>query len=155
MKGAKCFRSVLFFFFFGGLRLKNWDHAPSHPWLPLIKLQRGWFCWIMVSCALSTLQKHSLTESHRSVLKSLKVRLISDVFPQYFSLQMSITEFIIFYPNHWSSFSVSKDILSPLGPGLQWMLKPCDSEIVTVRAEKTVSILDVLRHFQLWDLVNN
>lgn len=51
-------------FHLGGLRLKTWDHAPSHPWLPLIKLQRGWFCWILVSCALSTLQKHALTESH-------------------------------------------------------------------------------------------
>ena len=59
------------------------------------------------------------------------MRLISDVFPQHFSLQMSITEFIIFYPNHWSSFSISKDILSSLGPGLQWMPKPWDSEIVT------------------------
>lgn len=48
----------------GGLRLKTWDHAPSHPRLLLIKPLCSWFCWILVCCALPTLQKHTLTESH-------------------------------------------------------------------------------------------
>lgn len=37
-------------FYWGGLRLKTWDHAPSHPQLPLVNLLHSWFCWIFVSC---------------------------------------------------------------------------------------------------------
>lgn len=47
---------VMIPFYFGGLRLKTWDHAPSQPWLPLINLLCGRFCWTLVSCALLTLR---------------------------------------------------------------------------------------------------
>lgn len=43
-------------FYSGGLRLKTWDHAPSHPWLPLLHLLHSRFCWISVSCELYTLR---------------------------------------------------------------------------------------------------
>lgn len=52
--------NFLFFFMLsfslGGLRLKTWDHAPSHPWLPLVSLLCNWFCWILVSCEPITLR---------------------------------------------------------------------------------------------------